>query len=130
MASLRCPGDGYKRPAPVRRSYSKSPSKVNFVLIDVGATSLMPFEGLPHLSCPVVRERTAAAQTLAALTTEMERRIELEYADHASFKRLPRLVVVIDEFPALFMGVEKSMVRGNVDALHSLRGIKLRGAQE
>lgn len=92
-------------------AYSKSPSKVNFVLIDVGATSLMPFEGLPHLSCPVVRERTAAAQTLAALTTEMERRIELEYADHASFKRLPRLVVVIDEFPALFMGVEKSMVK-------------------
>lgn len=92
-------------------AYSKSPSQANFILIDVGATSLMLFEGLPHLSCPVVRERTAAAQTLAALTTEMERRIELEYADHASFKRLPRLVVVIDEFPALFMGVEKSMVK-------------------
>ena len=92
-------------------AYSKSPSKVNFVLIDVGATSLMPFEGLPHLSCPVVRDRITAMHTLATLTAEMERRINLEYADPIGFKLLPRLVVVIDEFPALFMGVDKSMVK-------------------
>lgn len=92
-------------------AYSKSPSRVNFVLIDVGATSLMPFEELPHLSCSVVRDRMTAIQTMVALTAEMERRIDLEYADPAGFKRLPRLVVVIDEFPALFMGVGKSMVK-------------------
>lgn len=92
-------------------AYNKSPSKVNFVLIDVGATSLMPFEELPHLSCPVVRDRITAIQTMVALTSEMERRIGLEYTDPASFKRLPRLVVIIDEFPALFMGVDKSMVK-------------------
>lgn len=92
-------------------AYNKSPSQVNFVLIDVGATSLMPFEELPHLSCPVVRDRITAIQTMVALTSEMERRIDLEYADPASFKRLPRLVVIIDEFPALFMGIDKSMVK-------------------
>lgn len=92
-------------------AYSKPPDRVNFVLIDVGATSLMPFEGLPHLSCPIVRDRTTAMYTLATLITEMERRVALEYADPASFKQLPRLVVVIDEFPALFMGAGKSMAK-------------------
>lgn len=92
-------------------AYSKSPAQANFILIDAGATSLMPFEGLPHLSCPIVRDRTTAMYTLAALTVEIERRIDLEYADPISFKHLPRLVVVIDEFPALFMGVDKSMVK-------------------
>lgn len=101
-------------------AYSKSPSRVNFILIDVGATSLMPFEGLPHLSCPVVRNRMTAVETLTALTVEMERRIELEYTDSASFKRLPRLVVVIDEFPALFMGVDKSMARELTNSVSNL----------
>lgn len=90
-------------------AYNKSPSQVNFVLFDVGATDLMSFEGLPHLSCPVVRDRSTAIHTLTALIAEMERRIELEHIDPASFKQLPRLVVVIDEFPALFMGVDKAV---------------------
>ena len=101
-------------------AYSKSPSKVNFTLIDVGATDLMAFEGLPHLSCPVVRERTAAIQTLAALALEMERRIDIEYACPVSFKQLPRLVLVIDEFPALFAGANKTEVRQVTDVLSNL----------
>lgn len=101
-------------------AYSKSPSKVNFILIDVGATDLMPFESLPHLSCPVVRERTVAIQTLAALVLEMERRIELEYADPASFKQLPRLVLVIDEFPALFVGIDKDESKLLTNSVSSL----------
>ena len=45
-------------------AYSKLPSQVNFILIDVGATDLMPFEGLPHLSCPVVQDCMTAIFTL------------------------------------------------------------------
>lgn len=101
-------------------AYSKSPSKVNFVLIDVGATSLMPFEKLPHLSCPVVRDRMTAVKTLTALTVEMEHRIDLEYTNPAGFKRLPRLVVVIDEFPALFMGVEKAVAKALINDVSAL----------
>lgn len=101
-------------------AYSKSPSKVNFVLIDVGATDLIFFEKLPHLSCPVVRDRTTAIHTLTTLTTEMEHRIELEYADLGCFRQLPRLVVVIDEFPALFMEVDKSISKILVDSVSNL----------
>lgn len=89
-------------------AYAKSPSKVNFVVIDVGATDLMVFEELPHLACPVVQDRTTAAQVLAALVLEMERRIDLKRTSYLHFLLSPRLVLVIDEFPALFMGLDKS----------------------
>ncbi len=101
-------------------AYSKSPSKANFILIDVGATDLMPFEELPHLSCPVVRERTAAIQALADLVAEMEQRIDLGYTSPASFKQLPRLVLVIDEFPALFAGIDKDMSKTLTNSVSSL----------
>lgn len=98
-------------------AYSAPIHMVNFVLIDVGANSLMPFEGLPHLSCPVVRNRMVAMCALTALTAEMERRITLEYTDPGNYERLPRLVLVIDEFPALFTGLEKSAVKALADML-------------
>lgn len=101
-------------------AYSKPPSRVNFVLIDAGAIDLMCFEGLPHLSCPIVRNRTTAVHALNALTKEMERRIALEYSDPAEFKRLPRLVVTIDEFPALFMGIDKAMSKALINDVSAL----------
>ncbi len=99
----------------------KSPSEVNLILIDVGAGDLTAFDGVPHLSCPVVQEHDSAYHTIAALKSEMERRIKLEHADQAEFKRLPKLVMVIDEFPALFSGgLEKNMTKDLVTALSSL----------
>ena len=52
----------------------------------------------------------------------MERRIKLEYTNADEFKRLPRLVLVIDEFPALFNGgIDKSTSRTLVDTIsHSI----------
>lgn len=81
---------------------TKLPSEVNFILIDVGAGDLIVFDGIPHLSCPVVQDYDTAHHTITALKAEMERRIKLEHTDANEFERLPRLVVVIDEFPALF----------------------------
>lgn len=99
---------------------SKPPSKVNFILIDVGANDLMPFEGIPHLSCPIVQNRTIAEYVLKALLVEMERRIALERDSPNEFRRLPRLVLVIDEFPALFMGAGKEMSKVFTNILSSL----------
>ena len=89
-------------------AYTKSPSQANFVLIDVGGKDLLVFEKLPHLSHPVVQDRATAIRVLAALTAEMERRIELKRIQVPPFQRLSRLVVVIDEFPALFTGIDKT----------------------
>lgn len=99
---------------------STSPSKVNFILIDVGANDLMPFEGIPHLSCPIVQNRANAEYVLTTLAAEMEHRIALERDSPAEFNRLPRLVLVIDEFPALFMGAGKNMSKEFTNILSSL----------
>ena len=101
--------------------YSKSPLRVNLILIDVGVADLLPFNGIPHLSCPVIRERDSACQALEKLITEMGRRITIQSSDNESFKKLPRLVLVIDEFPALFMGVEdRRKVKVMTDAISAL----------
>jgi len=100
-------------------AYSEPSNVVNFILIDVGATSLIPFQELPHLSCPLVRDRGGAMCAVTALSAEMERRIELEYTDPSSYERLPRLVLVIDEFQSLFTGMEKTTAKAMSDMLSS-----------
>lgn len=101
--------------------YGKRPAQVNLILIDVGATSLLSFDGVPHLSCPVIRDRNSASQALEKLRIEMERRITIKSSDNESFRKLPRLVLVIDEFPALFVGVEdRKMVKIMTDAVSAL----------
>jgi len=87
---------------------SKSPQKVNLLIIDVGANDLTPFNIVPHLSCPVIRDAEAGFNALKALATEMERRRELEVTNISEFNLLPRIVCVIDEFPALVSGMGDS----------------------
>lgn len=99
---------------------TKSPSEVNFVLVDVGAADLMVFKDLPHLSFPIIRDRIIATNALNALVSEMEQRINLEHTDPSRFRTLPRLVVVIDEFPALFRKLEKSEERLIADNISDL----------
>lgn len=102
-------------------AYSKSPDKVNFILIDVGATNLMPFAEIPHLSHPIVRNSDTAHKVLFLLKDEMERRIELQATNSDQFKNLPRLVLVIDEFPALFAGTDdKATLRTLTSNISSL----------
>lgn len=101
-------------------AYTKTPAEANFVLIDTGATDLMCFEGLPHLSCPIVQSQESAVQVLSAVSSEMARRIRLEHTDPDEYAVLPRLVVVVDEFPALFVGLndkERKPLRDTLSAL-------------
>lgn len=101
-------------------AYAKTPAEANFVLIDTGATDLMYFEGLPHLSCPIVQSQESAVQVLSAVSSEMARRIRLEHTAPDEYAVLPRLVVVVDEFPALFIGLndkERKPLRDTLSAL-------------
>lgn len=100
---------------------TKCPSEVNLLLIDVGAGNLIGFEGIPHLSCPVVRDYDTACNTLTALKAEMERRIKFEHTSAGELKRFPRLVLVVDEFPALLMGTcNRKALKSLVDIISSL----------
>ena len=74
-------------------------SKVNFVVLDIGGSTLDVFENTPHLSHPIVTDVNTGVKVIGAVTQEMNRRIE---AGWKVVKTLPHIVCVIDEF-ALFM---------------------------
>lgn len=102
-------------------AYSKSPYSVNCVLIDVGANDLMPFDDLPHLSCPVIQDTNKGYQVLLLLKKEMERRIGLQVSAVSQYENLPQILLIIDEFPALFADVEdKKGIRLVAEAVSSL----------
>lgn len=93
---------------------------VNLILIDVGAADLMIFDGIPHLACPVIKEKNAAYHAILSLQKELERRIQMQITDSDTFNKLPRLLLVIDEFPALFSGIDKNLAKSLTDALSGL----------
>ena len=78
----------------------RSPEEVNFVIIDAGGGSLWCFEGLPHLSCPVIKDIDEGLYALHRLVAEMERRLKLSKEE---LDKLPAIVCVFDEFVS-FLG--------------------------
>jgi len=72
------------------------PAACQMALIDPKRRGLFPFAGLPHLLRPPIASVSEAAQVLAALAAEMERRDRygLEW---------PHIVIVIDELADLLM---------------------------
>ena len=72
------------------------PREVQLLLVDPKGHNFAPFEGLPHLLRPVVREVGGALEVLHRLAGEMERR-------GAQGVCRPRIVVVLDELADLVM---------------------------
>jgi len=91
--------------------YRNSPADLKFVMIDPKMVELMPFNGLPHLLCPLVTEAKKAAAALNWVVNEMEERYRLlakagnrnieSYNEKE--KKLPYIVVVVDEFADLMV---------------------------
>ncbi|MDD2679993.1 MAG: DNA translocase FtsK [Candidatus Omnitrophica bacterium] len=91
--------------------YKNSPEDLKFVMIDPKMVELMPFNGLPHLLCPLVTEAKKAAAALNWVVNEMEERYRLlakagsrnieSYNEKE--KKLPYIVVVVDEFADLMV---------------------------
>lgn len=79
-------------------------SKVNLLLFDVGANTMEPFEGIPHLSHPIVKETMMGIHVISSLLDEMERRIELS---HEELRKLPAVVCVIDEYVSLIANIQE-----------------------
>lgn len=69
--------------------------QVNLILIDVGTDTMGLFEGIPHLSCPIVKDVLTGFHAISSLVAETERRKDL--ADDER-RKLPALVCIIDEF--------------------------------
>lgn len=90
-----------------------SPDELKFVMVDPKMVELAPYNGLPHLLCPVVTESKKAAGALHWVVAEMERRYRLlaeigarnitAYNQKQPKEPLPYIVVVVDEFADLMM---------------------------
>ena len=109
--------------------YKAKPSEVKLILIDPKMVELSGYNGIPHLLIPVVTDPKKAAGALDWAVNEMEARYA-KFAEagvkeikgynklmerDASGKRLPQIVIVIDELADLMMvaanDVETSICR-------------------
>jgi len=106
--------------------YKNSPSDLRLILIDPKRVELTDYNGIPHLLTPVVTDPEKAANALNWAVAEMSRRYEtLSHAgcrnideyneDDSRLKKMPKIVIVIDELADLMMAngkeVEASICR-------------------
>lgn len=115
--------------------YTKRPSELKLVLVDPKMVEMSQFKDIPHLMCPVVTEMPKAAAILEWACTKMEERYELlaeaGCRDIAGYneldwdelkqrlnaktpeeeakipKKLPYMVIVVDELADLMMTVRE-----------------------
>ena len=109
--------------------YKSTPEEVRFIMVDPKMVELAPYNGIPHLLIPVVTDPKKAAGALQWAVYEMMKRYKLfsergvkdlaAYnalaAEDATVRKLPTVVVVIDELADLMLiaakEVEESICR-------------------
>ncbi|PIS34223.1 MAG: cell division protein FtsK [Candidatus Omnitrophica bacterium CG08_land_8_20_14_0_20_41_16] len=107
--------------------FKNSPADLKFVMIDPKMVELMPFNGLPHLLCPVVTDSKKAYTALNWVVGEMEERYRLLAKAGArnigvyneKQEKLPFIVVIVDEFADL-MSVARDQTEAAVQRLAQL----------
>jgi len=82
--------------------WSCCPSKVNLIVFD-GASNLTQFDGIPHLSYPIIQDPEIGFKVMLALKEELEHRIRIKNTDE--FQKLPIIICILDEFLSLISGV-------------------------
>lgn len=104
--------------------YKYKPEEVKLIMIDPKMVELQGYNGIPHLLIPVVTDAKKATNALSWVVNEMELRYKLfsskgvrnlnEYNRKVD-EKLPRIVIIIDEFADLMMvsskDVENAVVR-------------------
>ena len=109
--------------------FHASPDEVRLILIDPKVVEFQPYDGIPHLLIPVITQPQKAAGALNWAVLEMERRYMLcaTYGvrdlkgynaiaeNNPELKKLPQIVIIIDEFADLMMSsgkeVEAAVIR-------------------
>lgn len=108
--------------------YNATPEEVKLILIDPKQVEFVPYEGIPHLFVPVVKDSRKAAGALAWAVAQMTERYKLfsengvrdikgynEHAEANGCEKLPQIVIIIDELADLMMvardAVEDSVCR-------------------
>ena len=106
--------------------YKASPEDVKLIMIDPKVVELGIYNGIPHLLVPVVTDPRKAAGALGWAVSEMEQRYKM-FADRdvrniegynkfvetltnePDVKKMPRIVIIIDELADLMMTAPKEV---------------------
>lgn len=105
--------------------YRFTPSELKMILVDPKRVELSVYNGIPHLLTPVITNPDKAVNALKWCVAEMLRRYDLatqvkarnlkEYNDKVEKeKKLPYIIVVIDELADLMMSGNKKEVEGSI----------------
>jgi len=107
--------------------FTATPGELKFLMVDPKMVELAPFNGLPHLLCPVVTEAKKASAALNWVVNEMEERYRLLAklgvrnieAYNEKQERIPYIVVIIDELADL-MNIARDQIENAITRLAQL----------
>ncbi|MBM3246820.1 MAG: DNA translocase FtsK [Candidatus Omnitrophica bacterium] len=107
--------------------FRSTPNELKFLMIDPKMVELAPFNGLPHLLCPVVTDAKKAAVGLGWVVNEMEERYRLLAkvgarnidAYNEKQEKIPYIVVIVDELADLMM-VARDQIESAITRLAQL----------
>lgn len=93
--------------------FNATSQDVKFLMVDPKMVELAPYNGLPHLLCPVVTDPKKVATALAWVVSEMDERYQILAKEgvrnieayNLRRQKLPYIVVIIDELADLMMVV-------------------------
>jgi S-DNA-T family DNA segregation ATPase FtsK/SpoIIIE len=105
--------------------YKFSPSELKLILIDPKIVELSVYNWIPHLLTPVITKPEKALNSLKWAVAEMLRRYDLERQVWArnveeynekvdKDKKLPYIVIILDELADLMMSGDKKEVEWNI----------------
>ena len=106
--------------------YKASPDDVKLLMVDPKVVELGIYNGIPHLIVPVITEPRKAAGALGWAVNEMEQRYKMfadrdvrniegynkfveSLEDEPEVKKMPRIVIIIDELADLMMTAPKEV---------------------
>lgn len=103
--------------------YKSTPDEVRLILIDPKIVEFKKYDGIPHLLLPVVTDAKKAASALAWAVSEMDKRYNYfaKYntedidtynslaSTKPSLKKMPRILIVIDELADLMLVAKASV---------------------
>ena len=104
---------------------TNSPDSLSMVIVDPKAVDFRPFNALPHLALPVVNEPLQAADVVAALCDEMDRRTACAARGDNSFFA-HTILLYVDELADLAMSLPESQSKALTNNIQRL-GQKVRG---
>ncbi len=99
-----------------------NPEEVKLMLIDPKKVEMLLYANMPHLMCPVITDAKKASVALNKVVLEMDKRYDLfssvgvrniegynQYAVENQIKKMPYLVIIIDELADLMLVASKDV---------------------